>query len=224
MLDTQTLDTCYYNLTLNCAEDQLLRRDARAVPASGEGGRFRPAAGGVGAQPAGVDRPTPADRLPARRFEAAGAGVAVWWLGVHGGAGESTLEELFRGSQAAGHAWPLGVSDADRPRVVLVARTNARGLRSAQNAIRDCAVARLAVDLEGLVLIADAPGRLPRALRDLAALIAGGVPRVWRLPWVEAWRAGQAPTPANCPREVRGLLGDLRAITAAGPSQQERCL
>jgi len=192
------------------------------VQASGEGGRLRPASGASGAQPAGVDRPAPADRLPARRLEAGDAGVAVWWLGVHGGAGESTLEELFRGSRAAGHAWPLGGSDVDHPRVVLVARTNARGLRSTQNAICDCAGAGLAVKLVGLVLIADAPGRLPRALRDLACLIGGGVPRVWWLPWVEAWRAGEAPTPANSPREVRGLLGDLRAITLTGPDQPER--
>lgn len=192
------------------------------MQAPGESERFRPASGGAGAQPAGVDRPAPADCLPARRLEARDAGVAVWWLGVHGGAGESTLEELFSGSRAAGHAWPLGGTDADRPRVVLVARTNARGLRCTQNAIRDYAGAGLAVRLVGLVLIADAPGRLPRALRDLAALTAGGVARVWWLPWVEAWRAGQAPAPANSPRAVRGLLGDLRAITSTGPDQPER--
>ena len=192
------------------------------MEASGEGGRFRPAAGGVGAPPAGVDRPAPADRLPVRRLETADAGVAVWWLGVHGGAGESTLEELFRGSRGAGHAWPSGPSDADRPRVVLVARTNARGLRCTQNAICDCAGAGLAVRLLGLVLIADAPGRLPRTLRDLAGLIGGGMPRVWWLSWVEAWRAGETPAPANSPRAVRGLLGDLRAITSTGPDQPER--
>ena len=210
------------DLMVQAAESRRLGEDARGVQAPEESDRFRPASGGADAQPAGVDRPAPADRLPARRLEAGDAGVAVWWLGVHGGAGESTLEELFSGSRAAGHAWPLGASDADRPRVVLVARTNARGLRSTQNAIRDCAGAGWAVGLVGLVLIADAPGRLPRALRDLAALIAGGVARVWWLPWVEAWRAGETPTPANCPREVRGLLGDLRAITSTGPDQPER--
>jgi len=205
-------------LTLRSAESRRLGGDAEAVP--GDGGRFRPTPGE--SQPAGVDRPAPADRLPVRRLEPGEAGVAVWWLGVHGGAGESTLEELFRGSRAAGHAWPWGGSDADRPRVVLVARTNARGLRCTQNAICDCAGAGLAVRLLGLVLIADAPGRLPRALRDLAGLIGGGVARVWWLPWVEAWRAGETPAPANSPREVRGLLGDLRAITSTGPNQQQR--
>jgi len=163
-----------------------------------------------------VDRPAPADRLPVRPLEPGDGAVAVWWVGVHGGAGESTLEELFRCSRAAGHAWPLGASDADRPRVVLVARTSARGLRSTQNAIRDCTAAGLPMGLVGLVLIADAPGRLPRALRDLAALIGGGVPRVWSLPWVEAWRTGQAPVPANSPDEVRRLLDDLRAVTSTG--------
>jgi hypothetical protein len=36
-------------------------------------------------------------------------GVLVWWLGVHGGAGESTLARLFKGTRAAEHRWPVGL-------------------------------------------------------------------------------------------------------------------
>ena len=69
--------------------------------------------------------------------------------------------------------------------------------------------------LLGLVLIADAPGRLPHALRQLAALVAGGVPAVWSLPWIEAWRVGEPAGPQNAPKVVRQLLEDLRAMTEA---------
>ena len=164
---------------------------------------------------AGVVRPAPAERLPSRTWTEIEVAVEVWWLGVHGGAGESTLEELFHGSRAADHAWPRVPAAAGVPDVVLVARTSTRGLRAAQSAMREWAAIELPVSLLGLVLIADTPGRLPRALRELAGLIGGGVPQVWSLPWVEAWRAGEPPRAANSPREVHRLLTDLRAVCAS---------
>jgi hypothetical protein len=176
--------------------------DARPVAAGGHGG---------------VVPPSPEDRLP-RRELAAERQAAVWWLGAHGGAGESTLEELFSGSRAAGHAWPLAPAGEPAARVVLVARTHCHGLKAAQLAIRDWAAGGVPVLLLGLVLIADAPGRLPHALRELAGLIAGGAPAVWSLPWIEAWRVGDPPGPANAPKVVRRLLEDLRAMTEAPAS------
>ena len=180
----------------------------------GAAGRMRPAeAGGQG----GVVLPGPLDRLP-RRLLDDGEQAAVWWLGAHGGAGESTLEELFSGSRAADHSWPLTGADLPPARVVLVARTHAHGLRAAQSAIREWAAGDVHVLLLGLVLIADAPGRLPHGLRRLAGLIGGGVPAVWWLPWIEAWRVGEPPAPHNAPKVVRRLLEDLRAMTEAGAS------
>src|SRR5947209_2023534 len=87
---------------------------------------------------AGVLAPAPEDCLT-RREVAGEERAAVWWLGAHGGAGESTLEELFAGSRAAGHAWPLVPASEPPARVVLVARTHAHGLKAAQLAIRDWA-------------------------------------------------------------------------------------
>jgi len=177
-------------------------------------GRMRLAeAGGQG----GVALPEPLDRLP-RRLLADDERAAVWWLGAHGGAGETTLEELFTGSRAADHSWPLTDANVAPARVVLVARTHAHGLRAAQSAIREWAAGDAQVLLLGLVLIADAPGRLPHSLRQLADLIAGGVPAVWSLPWIEAWRVGEPPAPHNAPKVVRRLLEDLRAMTEAEAS------
>ena len=177
-------------------------------------GRMRLAeAGGQG----GVVLPGPLDRLSRRLLDDDERG-AVWWLGAHGGAGESTLEELFSGSRAADHSWPLTAANVAPARVVLVARTHAHGLRAAQSAIREWASGDAPVLLLGLVLIADAPGRLPHGLRQLADLIAGGVPAVWSLPWIEAWRVGEPPAPHNAPKVVRRLLEDLRAMSEAEAS------
>ena len=169
-------------------------------------------AGGQG----GVALPGPEARLPRRVVD--DDQVAVWWLGAHGGAGESTLEELFTGSRAAEHSWPLTAAERPPARVVLVARTHARGLVAAQSAIREWASGDAPVLLLGLVLIADAPGRLPRGLRRLAELVAGGVPTVWSLPWIEAWRVGEPPAPHNAPKVVRQLLEDLQGLTEAAVS------
>jgi hypothetical protein len=146
-------------------------------------------------------------------------GEALWWVGVHGGAGESTLERIFRGTRASGHRWPVAAAPA-RPLVVLVARTDARGLRAVQSAMRDWQSRKLRLQLLGLVLMADAPTRLPRAVRDLQRVVSGGVPHVWTLPWVESWRAGEVPSRANAPRETERLLEDLRcAVPMRGPAR-----
>lgn len=197
--------------------------DGRSAPERADRGRLTGSrarlavAGGQG----GVVVPEPRDRLP-RRALADEEPAAVWWLGAHGGAGESTLEELFSGSRAADHCWPLAAPGQTVAHVVLVARTHAHGLTAAQHAIREWAAGDVEVLLLGLVLIADAPGRLPSALRQLAALVAGGVPAVWSLPWIEAWRVGEPPGPQNAPKVVRQLLEDLRVMTEASASENAK--
>ena len=145
-----------------------------------------------------------------------------WWVGAHGGAGESTLATAVAGTAASEHTWPQPCPDVGGTHpVLLVARTHASGLLAAQRALTEWAAGGAgAVELLGLVLLADAPGRAPAPLRDLARLVAGGAPRTWSLPWVEAWRLGGAqtdlrasastPTPAALRRlqsQVTRLLG-----------------
>jgi hypothetical protein len=170
-----------------------------------------PPTGPLAPQPA-VPPPDAVDRLP-RRLVAASTGV--WWVGAHGGSGESTLERLMPGSRGSGHAWPRLAEDAGARapvKAVLVARGDLRGLTAAQRAATEWASGSVdGVVLLGLVILADAPGRLPRALKDFAAVVAGGVPRVWHLPWVEAWRVGDLD-PAAAPRQVRRLLHDVRQL------------
>lgn len=134
----------------------------------------------------------------------------VWWLGVHGGAGESTLARLGGGTEAQG-AWP--VTTSGRAPVVLVARTHYSGLMAARAAATEWASGQVPVALLGLVLVADAPGRRPKALRDLEKLVAGTVPRTWRVPWVEAWRVAE-PDPQDMPIALRRMFGQVTSLTS----------
>jgi hypothetical protein len=154
---------------------------------------------------------TPRRGFPRRSIDVPRGTIRLWWLGVHGGAGETTLAQLLEGSWEAGHAWPQA-KETELPDVILVARTNARGLRAAQLAAIEWASGNVDVHLHGLVLIADAPGRLPKPLKDFAVVVAGGVPRVWQLPWVEAWRLGEPVCAETAPRAVAAFLDQLRAL------------
>lgn len=147
--------------------------------------------------------PAPAEGLPIRRQTRS---APLWWVGAHGGAGESTLAAAVEGSAGGGHAWPATAGGS--PRVVLVARTHASGLRAAQLAATQWASGSVPeVELLGLVLVADAPGRLPRELRDLTRLVAGGVPHVWNVPWLEQVRRGEPA--AAWPRSTRAMFSEL---------------
>ena len=142
--------------------------------------------------------------------------MRCWWLGVHGGAGETTLAQLFAGVLAAEHIWPI--SAGARTCVVLVARTNFWGMKAAQAAMRDwSANHRRHVEVLGLMLIAARPGKLPRPLLDLQHDLVGATPNLWRLPWVECWSLGEAPSRENAPtREVEALrLGLTAALKSA---------
>jgi hypothetical protein len=162
----------------------------------------------------GIPVPDRADRLPQKKTP---HGATIWWLGVTGGAGESTLAALAHGSSAAGHAWPIPENAGSVCRVMLVARTNYAGLTAAQHAAIEWASGVLgdAVRVEGLVLIPDMPGRMPKELRHLAQVIAGGLPHTWSLPWVDAWRFTAFDPAAELPKEFHTLLADLHLNTTA---------
>lgn len=170
---------------------------------------------GPSAPQRGVPAPDQVDQLPTcDQPQSSG----LWWLGVHGGAGESTLATLTPAWRAAEHAWPRQLDAIAR--VLLVARTNMRGLRAAQAAATQWAAGLVPhAEVVGLVLVADAPGRLPRPLRETAQVVSGGVPRTWSVPWVETWRLGELAAPSDAPRAVRRLLDELHALIGAGASR-----
>lgn len=161
----------------------------------------------------GIPAPDLVDQLPVRHVDRA---AALWLVGAHGGAAESTLAELDDGWTAGSHAWP-SVPDGQPVQVLIVARTSARGLLAAKAVAKQWASGLVHdVELLGLVLVADAPGRLPKPLRDLTKVVSGGYPRTWQVPWVESWRLGDDVLLDAAPREVRRLVDDLRTILRTG--------
>ncbi|WP_144723442.1 DUF6668 family protein [Cellulosimicrobium sp. TH-20] len=195
------------NPWVSCA--QIPATPVTATPAA----RSEPPLTGPHAPQRGVPAPVLADQLPTRtRHQAA----PLWWLGVHGGAAETSLAALVPDWPAAEHAWPQ-MPGAGGVRVVLTARSNMRGLRAAQAAATQWAAGLVPhVEVVGLVIVADAPGRLPRPLREFSQIVGGGVPRTWTLPWIEAWRLGEPPALSGAPREVRRLVDDLAAVVRPG--------
>ncbi len=110
------------------------------------------------------------------------------WVGVHGGAGVSTLAAVY-GGRDCGRRLP---GPGDTAPVLLVARTHAAGLAAAARAVEDFRHGRTPAGLAlgAVVLVADAPGRLPRPLAQRVKGLESAVD-VHRVPWVPAWRLGE---------------------------------
>ncbi|WP_405617755.1 DUF6668 family protein [Streptomyces sp. NBC_00076] len=153
--------------------------------------------------------PVPApEPVPPEPVHASATPRRYSFVGAHGGAGTSTLATVY-GGHDCGRDWP----EPAAPRsVLLVARTHASGLRSA---LRTLEVFRHGeappgLDLDAVVLVADAPGRLPRPLAQRIKVIEAVID-VYRVPWVSAWRLGDLTGPP--PRET-AALARLTARTA----------
>ncbi|MFE2299451.1 DUF6668 family protein [Streptomyces sp. NPDC059445] len=166
---------------------------SRTVPArTGAGRRTAPASG---AEPAWGRPKAPKVARAASRDE-------VGWVKAHGGSGATSLAELFGGVEV-GARWPDPARGEPR-RVVLVGRTSARGLRSVSQALGalDGGDAPQGLELLGVVLVADAPGRLPLGLLRRVRVLRS-VARVHRVPWIPAWRTGGSPR--SVPRQLATL-------------------
>ena len=138
---------------------------------------------------AGVVAPPENRRAPIWDRPVPGAGRAplVWLLGVHGGAGASTLAHVLAPAADSHRRWP-GVFDRESPFVVLVARETISGLARAHDLLRQHH-AGLAGSCQvlGLITVAARLGRIPpeiRRYRDVVGALAGPV---WQVPWYEEW-------------------------------------
>lgn len=161
--------------------------------------------------PTGATEPQPAVTPPEAgdqlRSFTVSTQIRLWVVGTHGGAAETTIAQLLDGA-AAGHRWPESSPPAS---VLLTARTHRTGLLAAQLAMRAWAAGQTPhIRLVGLLLVADAPGKLPKPLADLAEVLKGGVPHMWQIPWVDQYRISVAPT--DPPRSVRKVLHEINTV------------
>ncbi|MFJ9246104.1 DUF6668 family protein [Streptomyces sp. NPDC101776] len=128
------------------------------------------------------------------------------WVATHGGTGATTLAAVY-GGRDCGRDWP---APEDPPSVLLVARTHAAGLAAVARALEVFrrGEAPAGLDLDAVVLVADAPGRLPRQLAQYVKAIESVID-VYRVPWVPAWRVGDLS--GEPPRETEALARLTRA-------------
>ncbi len=110
--------------------------------------------------------------------------AAVWVLGVHGGAGATTVATLLGDAADANRSWPDPAFGGPRA-VLLVGRLSALGLRKLRMAVRQWAAHGTSplVDLVGAVVVAAEPGRTARPLLDELDQLRRIVPAVAVLPW-----------------------------------------
>jgi len=113
------------------------------------------------------------------------------WLGVHGGAGVSTLAASIPGGTES-RSWPSTYGPAV---VVLVCRTHVRGLLAALDAAQSWTAGTVGGDvlLAGVVAVADASEDLQRSQREVLTLLGGLVPHIWRIPWIPHLRVVKSP-------------------------------
>ena len=131
-------------------------------------------------------------------------GVAL--LGAHGGAGVTSLLRagLDQVAVDADRCWPRAGL------VLLVARTTTSGLEWARDLARQHASGLVGdVELLGLVLVADAPGRLPTRIAGLRDLVSGAFPRTWHLPWLQEWRLAATTEPLPIHPDMQHLTAEL---------------
>ncbi|MFD8734581.1 DUF6668 family protein [Streptomyces sp. NPDC059618] len=190
---------------------------AQAVPRAEPRRKAAPARSGPGRRTAQAPATEPSWGRPKRPGPARGTSRdGIGWVKAHGGSGATSLAEVFGGVEV-GARWPDPARGEPR-RVVLVGRTSARGLRSvsqALGALKD-GDAPQGLELLAVVLVADAPGRLPLTLLRRIRVLRS-VARVHRVPWIPAWRTGGSPK--SVPRQLATLAGlvgaDLHAEGAA---------
>ena len=92
-------------------------------------------------------------------------GTGLWVVGAHGGSGASTWAGLLDAGDA-GQSWPVPAASGDGVRAGVTARTAVEWVEGA------CP----GVELVGLLLGADAPGRRPKALHRLVRDVWGPSP------------------------------------------------
>lgn len=110
---------------------------------------------------------------------------AFWLVAAHGGAGASTLSQMWAPAGDAGNLFPA--LDAS-PLVVIVCRPSKTGLEAAHHAVLQVLADEAGqCQLVGVVCVADSAGKLPKPLAQKLRVIEE-VTRVWHVPYMQSLR------------------------------------
>ncbi|MDN6130455.1 MAG: hypothetical protein L0I87_00320 [Corynebacterium casei] len=111
----------------------------------------------------------------------------VWLVGAHGGAGTTTLAHAIAPFGDAGQQWP---AHDEYPWTVIVARTTREGIEAAHDTALQAQAGKCGdCKVLGVVLVADAPGKTPKAIEQRITVLERVVPTIWSVEYHGAWRA-----------------------------------
>ena len=118
---------------------------------------------------------------------------ALWLVAAHGGAGCTMLSEMLAFCGDAGQVWPIH----DEYRFcVVVAKSTMRGLERAHQVVLQGLHTLDEITIIGVIIIADAVGKLPKALINKLEVIEKLV-TVWQIPYLPALRIVEEGTLAT---------------------------
>ncbi|WP_432832718.1 hypothetical protein [Dactylosporangium sp. CA-092794] len=168
---------------------------------------------------------------PIRQHRLVNGWPPVWWVGCHGGAGATTLAAVTGLGADVGGAWPVAPPGWPPAQVVLVCRATALGVLAATAAVEQWrrGAAPPGTRVLGVVVVAASARRPPRRALERVRLLAGWVPALWRVRWVEEYLAADNPRDLGVPPEVAAMRHHLSTqlapergpglVTRAAPSQ-----
>ena len=159
--------------------------------------------------------PPPRSAVPLISGFAPGQSPKWAWRGAHSGAGVTTLARELGGAD-------LGLSGRTGLPTLVVCRSSADGLIAAQRLASSELAGAPTWTCLGLVVVADGPGPLAKPLAELAALVLGGYPDHWPIPWMESWRTHPSSAWSTVARRPNPLARLLRSSIhpAIQPTQE----
>jgi len=112
------------------------------------------------------------------------------WRAAHPGAGVTTLARELGGADVGMAA--TGAATMALP-VLVVCRSSETGLIAAQRLAANELAGTPMWTCLGLVVVAAGPSQVTKPVAELTALITGGYPAWWPIPWMESWRTVSSP-------------------------------
>lgn len=116
------------------------------------------------------------------------------WRGAHPGAGVTTLARELGGADVGMAATGAAtVAATVALPVLVVCRSSETGLIAAQRLAANELAGTPTWTCLGLVVVAAGPSQVTKPVAELTALITGGYPAWWPIPWMESWRTVSSP-------------------------------